>query len=106
MVQTQQPRARRYAFVAPVEITDLETSAQLKEETSDLSLFGCYVNCAQPWAPGTRVRIRISHKGATFAAMATVANVRRETGMGMVFKKIEPKEQALLDRWIAELRAQ
>jgi hypothetical protein len=104
MVQTQQPRARRYPFVATAEITDLETSAQLREEVSDLSLFGCYVNTTNIWAPGTKVRIRIAHNGGTFAALATVANVRRETGMGIVFKKIEPKEQALLDRWIAELR--
>jgi hypothetical protein len=104
MVQTQQPRARRYHFVATAEITDLDTSAQLHEAVSDLSLFGCYVHSTQAWAAGTKVRVRIAHNGGTFAALAVVANVRRETGMGIVFKKIEPKEQTILDRWIAELR--
>jgi len=106
MVLVKQPRARRYQFVAPVEITDVQTSDQLKEETSDLSLFGCYVNTRTMWAAGTKVRIRITYKGQTFAALAMVANVRQESGMGIEFSKIEPKEQAVLDRWLADMRTQ
>jgi hypothetical protein len=106
MVQIQQPRARRYPLVAIAEITDIETSAQVHGEIADLSLFGCHVNTDQGWDAGTKVRIRIAHGGGTFAALAIVANVRRAAGMGIVFKQIEPKDQALLDRWIAEIRVQ
>ena len=106
MVQTHQPRARRYPFVATAEITDVDSSARFHGEIVDLSLFGCQVRTDQVWAAGTKVRIRIAHNGGTFAALAAVANVRREAGMGIIFKRIEPKEQALLDRWIAEIRAQ
>jgi hypothetical protein len=104
LVQAKQPRARRYPFVAAVELTQVDSSSQMKEKTSDLSLFGCHVTTKTPWAIGTKIRVRISHKGAAFAALGTVVHVQPGAGMGILFTKIEPNEQTLLDSWIAGLR--
>ncbi|HTZ74432.1 MAG TPA: PilZ domain-containing protein [Candidatus Aquilonibacter sp.] len=104
MVQPKHPRARRYPFVAAVELTAVESTGQLKEKTTDLSLYGCHVATKTPWAAGTKVRIRISHMGASFAALATVAHTQPGIGMGIAFTRIGPNEQALLDSWIAALR--
>jgi hypothetical protein len=76
----------------------------MKEKTSDLSLFGCHVTTRSPWAAGTKLRIRISHKGAAFAALGTVVHVQPGAGMGITFTRIGPNEQTLLDGWIAALR--
>ncbi|PYT95412.1 MAG: hypothetical protein DMG36_02495 [Acidobacteria bacterium] len=104
MVQTERPRARRYSFVASIEMTDLESEAQINEQTCDLSLFGCGVNTQKPLPAGTRVRIRIVHAGANFVAQAKVAYVGKSMRMGVVFSKIEPNQQMVLEKWIAELR--
>jgi hypothetical protein len=103
-VQTERHRAQRYFFVAMIELTDLQSDSQMKEQTSDLSLFGCHVNTANPWPAGTRVRIRITHRGAIFAAFGRVAYVQPNAGMGIAFTGIEDNDQVTLEKWIAERR--
>ena len=97
-------RAQRYSFNATVELTDVTSGDQVNERTGDISVFGCHVKTVKPWPVGTKVRIRIVHGGANFAALGTVAYVQTSGGMGLAFAKIEPNQQIILDKWIAELR--
>lgn len=103
-MQSERPRARRYPFVASIELTDVESETQTFEQTCDLSLFGCSVKTQKPLATGTRIRIRIVHTGANFVALGKVAYAGRGTRMGLVFTKIESPQQLVLEKWIAELR--
>jgi hypothetical protein len=103
-MQLNRPRARRFPFITNVEVTDLQSETQSMEQLSDLSLFGCQVGAAKPLPAGTKVRIRIVHKGETFAAVGKVANVRPNTSMGIVFTGIEEDAQTVLEKWVAELR--
>ena len=105
-MQPERPRAHRYSFIATVELTDLQFGIQMKEQTSDLSLFGCHVNTLKPWLAGTRVRIRITHRGAIFAAFGRIAYVQPNVGMGIFFTGIEKKDELTLEKWIVELREQ
>ena len=59
-MQPERPRARRYPFAASIELIDLESEAAVREQTTDLSLFGCHVSTVRPWTSGTRVRMRIA----------------------------------------------
>lgn len=104
MVQTERPRARRYRFVATIEMTDVESESQIVEQTCDLSLFGCGVTTQNPLPAGTRILIRIQHAGANFAVMGKVAHAGHGTRMGVVFTRIEPHQQLTLEKWVAELR--
>jgi PilZ domain len=85
-------------------MTDVETEAQFIEQTCDLSLFGCGVTTQNPLAAGTRILIRIQHSGANFAALGKVAHAGHGTRIGVVFTKIEPHQQLVLEKWVAELR--
>jgi hypothetical protein len=105
-MQLGQHYARRYSFHASVELTDLQADTQTKEQTSDLSLFGCHVDTLKPLPPGKKVRIKISHRSEHFEAQGKVANARPNAGMGIFFTRIEPHDQLVLDKWIAELRDQ
>jgi len=105
-MQLERHRARRYSFHAIIELTDLQSETQTKEQTSDLSLFGCHVDTLNPLPPGTKVRIKISHRNDTLEALGRVASVRPNAGMGIFFTRIEPHDQLVLDKWIAELRDQ
>lgn len=104
MVQFERPRARRYPFIASAELTDLETETATRQQTTDLSLFGCHVGKAKPLPTGTRVRIRIAHKGEIFEAAGRVTTNQENPGIRIVFTKIEENHQAILEKWIAELR--
>jgi hypothetical protein len=90
--------------VVGIELTDVQSEAQIRERTSDLSLFGCHVDTRKLFPTGTRVRIRIAHRGANFAALGTVVYAGPKVGMGVAFTKIEQKDQLVLERWIDELR--
>src|SRR5260370_16985602 len=103
-MQLNRPRARRFPFVTNVEVTDLQSEAQTIEQVGDLSLLGCQVETAKPLPVGTKVRIRIVHKGETFAAVGKVANVRPNAGMGNVFTGIEGAAQKASEAWAADRR--
>ena len=97
-------RARRYSFHANIELTDLQSETRTKEQTSDLSLFGCRVDTLKHLPAGTKVRIKISYGSENFDALGKVVHVRQNLGMGILFTKIEANDQLVLDKWIAERR--
>lgn len=97
------PRPRRYRLIAPVELTNLDSDMQLKAVVSDLNLFGCHVSARETWTTGTRVRIRIAHKGSTFAALAKIVYAL-PTGMGVAFTHIDPSHESILENWVVSLR--
>jgi hypothetical protein len=99
----ERPRARRYPFAASIDLVDMESETETREQTTDLSVFGCQVTAQKPFPAGTKVRLRIIHRGAIFAVQGQVANVRRNS-MGVVFSKMEQKDQAVLEKWLAEAR--
>src|SRR2546422_4355076 len=79
-MQLERHRARRYSFHASIELTDLQSETQTKEQTSDLSLFGCHVATLKPLPPGTKVRIKISHRRDTLEALGRVPLFDRTRG--------------------------
>jgi hypothetical protein len=105
-MQFERHRARRYSLHASIELTDLQSETQTREQTSDLSLFGCHVDTLKPLPAETKVRIRISHRSENFEALGKVTYYRSNAGMGILFTRIEAHDQSVLDKWIAELRGQ
>ena len=105
-IQSGFHRASRYPFAASIELTDLQSEKLLTARTTNLSLFGCYVSTTSPFAEGTRVSLRISHGGASLATFGKVVFSKPNSGMGIAFTKVEPSGQAILEKWIASLRAE
>jgi hypothetical protein len=96
-------RATRHPFAAHAEVVDVDSERQLTAVTGDLSVFGCFIETATPFARGTKVRVRINHRGATFVALGVVS-FSRSTGMGVRFGTIEPAHQQTLETWLGQLR--
>lgn len=104
MTRVERPRAARYPFVTRIELTDLESDRKTMEKTTDLSLFGCHVVPGNSLPTGTRIRLQITHRGKIFEALGRVTNVRPIAGIGIVFTKVEERDQLILEQWVAELR--
>jgi len=102
-VETESNRARRYPIQAYVEVVTVPPEAQLRERTTDLSLFGCHVKTVTPFSPGTEVNIQIAHGGENFGARGRVAYARPNVGMGIVFTTIPTKDRVILEDWIDSL---
>lgn len=92
--------------MASIEVTDIQSEKRLGGHTTNISLFGCFVSSANPFPEGTKVRLRISHGGTSFAALGKVVFSRQNSGMGISFTTIESTSQATLETWLATLRAE
>jgi len=101
-------RDRRYAirfpFAADVEILDLESGARVEGVTSDLSLGGCFVCTSRPLPVKTRTRITLKRKDQIVEALSVVRIVKPKVGMGVEFIDIEPPYDAVISRWVEQLR--
>jgi hypothetical protein len=104
-VATESNRARRYPIQAYVEVASVSPEKQLRERTTDLSLFGCHVKTVTPFTPGTEVSIQIAHAGENFGARGRVAYARDGVGMGIVFTTIPSTDRTVLEDWITDLGA-
>ena len=101
-MQSERRRIPRHLHGGAVEVTDLESEKQIATLARNLSLVGCFVVTATPFVTGTKVRLRITHRGAIFAAFGCVAYASAAEGMGIVFGEIETKDRAVLDIWLSE----
>lgn len=101
--KAERPRARRYPFVASVELVDLQSELQFQGRVTDMSLNGCRVTANKTLPSGTKLRVRITSKGRTFGALGNVVYTTGED-MGIVFSRIERNDQVILEEWISELR--
>ena len=105
-MQLERHRARRYSFHASIELTDLQSETLIREQTSDLSLFGCHVNTRKTLPPENKSPDKHFYRSENFEALGKVIYARQNAGMGIFFTRIEPNGQSVLDKWIAELRHQ
>jgi hypothetical protein len=104
-MQSEHRRAPRHLLGGAVEVIDLESEKQIATSARNLSLFGCFVATASPFVTGTKVRLRITHRGVTFAALGWVAYASASEGMGIAFGGIEARDRAILDTWLGEHEA-
>jgi len=100
----QRPRALRKAFVAAIVITDVVSERQMSTHISNLSVHGCFVPTPTPLNAGVKVQITIVYAGAKVVASGRVVSAPAD-GMGIAFTKIEQHDQAVLEQWISDLRA-
>jgi len=102
-MDSERRRAPRYPFIAEAEAIEVSSNTKLAAKTSDLSIGGCFLDMLNPTPQGTEVRVRISHEGATFTALGRVVFILPNMGMGVTFTNIEQDQQAILQKWIANL---
>ena len=53
------PRARRFPFVAVVELTELQSDESIRQTTTELSLFGCRIIALKPFSNGRKFAWRL-----------------------------------------------
>jgi hypothetical protein len=103
----ERPRARRHLFQAPVELTDMASETRMVGRTRDLNLFGCRTEATEISLPvGTKVHVKITYKAAVFTAGGRIVSAGRNFGMGVAFTDVTEKDKLILEKWMAELRAQ
>jgi hypothetical protein len=73
----------------------------------ELSLYGCYLDCAASLAPRTRVLVKIHSPNAEyFEAAATVIYANPNTGIGLVFREVKAHFLTVLRKWLLDAMRQ
>jgi hypothetical protein len=99
----RRPRELRKPFVAAIVITEVVSERVMSAHTSNLSVHGCFASTPTPLNLGVKIQIAITYAGTKVVASGRVASACAD-GMGIAFIKIEQNDQAVLDRWISDLR--
>ena len=105
-MRIERRRATRHLFGGAAEVINVESQKQLTSLTRDLSLYGCFVTSKAPFPKGTGVRLKITNSKANFSAVGHVAYNLPDEGMGIAFVLVEPKDQAVLEEWLAPVSAE
>jgi hypothetical protein len=94
--------SERYSIGATAEVKQLGSWNEQVLITRDLSAGGCFVETATPCPKGSRMHVRITHRGEEFTAVGRVTDNVRPDGMGVEFVEVEPKDRAILEKWLAD----
>jgi hypothetical protein len=99
-------RNPRYAFIADVQILELNSGMALKARTADLSGGGCYVDTINPFPTATLVTLRLTKSDQSFEAQAKVVYSAVGMGMGLMFVAVDREQQQTLKGWLDVLGRQ
>ena len=94
--------SERYSIGATAEVKELGSRNEQVVITRDLSAGGCFVETTTPSPKGSRMHVRITHRGEEFTAVGRVTDNVRPDGMGVEFVEMEPKDRAILEKWLAD----
>ena len=86
-MDVERRRAPRYRLVAEAEIVEWRSGAKIAARTSEVSLFGCFLNSQHSFPEGTRIQLTLRKQGASFTSCGVIARVH-PMGMGVGFVPI------------------
>jgi hypothetical protein len=101
-MQIERRRTARHLFEGAIEVTAETSGERLVSVTEDIGLFGCSVKAAASFPTGTKISLKITHGGKTFAAPGVVAYVVPNAGMGIAYGTLAPGDYAVLQEWLAQ----
>lgn len=100
---TERRGARRHAFTATAEVTEIHSGAKFSTRTTDLGPGGCFVDTVVPFPVGAQVRVNV-HKGKTeFQTGGVVVYSQSGLGMGIAFDQLDTYQRRALEAWIMDL---
>lgn len=93
----------RYTFIADAEVVESGTKAHLTARISEIGLRGCYIDLLNPLPAGLNILVKIFKNNQTFEEEAQVVYAHPTMGMGVVFTRMNPDHQRVLEGWIQNL---
>jgi hypothetical protein len=82
------------------EVTDLGTQKNVSTRISELSLFGCFIDMAEPFPEGSQILVKITSEGQYFEGPGTVAYAKPDSGIGVSFHDVPRRCVPVLKVWL------
>jgi PilZ domain len=96
-------RDPRYAFIADIEIVDVESGMTMTGQTSDFSRGGCYVDMFSPMPKNTIVKLRLTKWQQTLETQARVVYSSVGVGMGLMFGVLDAVQRGIVESWLTQI---
>jgi len=90
----------RYPFLASIEMREGTSPDKRTERVKELSLNGCVVAMAQPYAVGTALTVKVFTETEFFEGQASVIYSQPDHGMGIMFRETKPYYLMVLRKWL------
>ena len=101
MTQERRGSRLRLSFDARAEVALEETpSKTVVARVTELSLYGCYIQMAEPFCVNALIFVNIFPEGSYFEGKARVVHVQAASGMGVSFRELKPHCQNVLQKWV------
>ncbi len=97
-------RTPRFPFTASVEVLEkgAAPAATTSARVTELSLYGCYVETANPLPKGVQATLRVYAENRYFESQGTVLYSQASHGMGVGFQNVNPHYLTVLRHWLIE----
>jgi PilZ domain len=95
-------RVQRFSFVATAELTDPISQTSIHARVTELSLYGCYVEMANPLPCGALIFVKIFNDSDFFEASASVIYSQENLGFGLAFRDVNPRFFPTLKKWLLQ----
>lgn len=92
----------RYPFTATAEVVDLSTQKSISGQVSELSLYGCFIEMADPFPVGMQILVKILSQGQHFEGPGTVMHVHPNSGIGVSFHDVPRRYVPTLKTWLIQ----
>jgi hypothetical protein len=101
-VGDERRRTPRFPFTASVEVLEKGAAGATSARVTELSLYGCYVEMANPLPKGMQATLRVYAENRYFESQGTVLYIQPSHGMGVGFQNVNPHYLTVLRRWLIE----
>ena len=99
-MEKERRRVPRFQFIAPAELVNETSGAQIVAWLSDLGVRGCSLGITDRLPEGTPLQVKIENAKEFVEARATVV-YSRPNHAGVVFNEVKPASVPILNRWLA-----
>ncbi len=99
-MEQERRKAPRYPFLASIEMREGTSADKRTERVKELSLNGCYVEMAHPYAVGTALGVKVFTETEYFEGQASVIYSQPNQGVGLMFRETKPYYLMVLRKWL------
>jgi len=99
-MELERRKTPRYPFLASIEMREGTSPDKRTERVRELSLNGCFVSTAQPYAEGTVLAVKVFTETEYFEGQASVIYAQPGQGMGLMFRETKPYYLMVLRKWL------
>jgi len=94
----------RFKIKVPLELHFEDNDTPFRCATSDLSLYGCYVESMYPFPVGTPLELKLHIEGSILLVLGTIVTSDPQVGNGIKFTRMLPEDEAELKTFLEAMQ--